>query len=133
MPFIYDHQQRKNQPSQPEKQSPDPVYFRRALLKHMAVIGAAGVLAPGLIAGCRGENEPEPSAASGACADSDSLSLTQRANRRALSYVDQSPHPERTCDNCRLFKQGTDGAACGTCEVVSGPIAAAGYCNAWAA
>jgi hypothetical protein len=113
---------------------------RRSFLKRMAGISAAGLFLPGLLAACR--NEKTATASSGAtaagvagesCAESEAIPLTAVATRRAVAYVDLSPHAERSCDNCRFFKQPAAGASCGGCEIVGGPIAPAGYCTAWVA
>ena len=111
---------------------------RRSFLKRIVGFSAAGLFLPGLLAACRSENTATASsgeAASGvageSCAESKAIPLAAVATRKAVAYVDLSPHAERSCDNCRFFKQPATGASCGGCEIVGGPIAPAGYCTAW--
>ena len=113
---------------------------RRSFLKRMVGVSAAGLFLPGLLAACRNENtatassaETAPGVAVASCAEGEAIPLTAVAPRKAVAYVDLSPHDERSCDNCRFFKQPATGASCGSCEIVGGPIAPAGYCTAWAA
>ena len=122
-------------------------YSRRLFLRQVITLGAAGLIGPGLLTGCSSENtaerieteagQPDPTlsgaAASGKCEESVELSAADIAARQAVNYVDEAPQADKTCANCRFFKQPTTGAACGGCEIVKGPIAAEGYCNAWVA
>lgn len=122
-------------------------YSRRLFLRQMVAIGAAGLIGPGLLTACSSENAAERieretgqsdptlsgAAASGKCEESDDLPAADITARQAVNYVDESSHPDNNCANCRFFKQPTAGAACGGCEIVKGPIAAEGYCNAWVA
>lgn len=109
----------------------DTASTRRAFLKRTLTIGAVGLVTPGLLAACGGKQQNntggQPSAST--CQGSGPDSVT----RKALSYVDESPHADKTCANCRFFKAPSNDEACGGCEIVSGPIAPAGYCTAWAA
>lgn len=133
MPFADQNQQR------------DPMHMhsassRRSLLKRIAGISAAGLFLPGLLAACRNENtatassiETAPGMAGESCAESEAIPMTAVATRKAVAYVDLSPHNERRCVNCRFFKQPATSASCGGCEIVGGPIAPVGYCTAWVA
>lgn len=111
---------------------------RRALLRRVALLGA-GAGASWLLAACGGSSAPrsaEGGAGEGesmACAEDGQVSIADAATRRALAYVDVSPREDQRCANCRFFKPPAGGASCGGCEIVSGPIAPNGYCNAWAA
>lgn len=114
-------------------------YSRRNLLKRAALAGAVGV---GLLnlAACGGESakpaEPaKPAAATGgqtACATSGDPAADAGA-RKALKYVDQSADPTRICSGCRFYKQPDGGAACGGCQIITGPVAPTGYCSTWTA
>jgi hypothetical protein len=113
---------------------------RRSFLKRIVGVSAAGLFLPGLLAACRSENTATASSgetASGvavaSCAESEEAPVAAVATRKAVTYVDLSPHAERSCDDCRFFKQPATGASCGGCEIVGGPIAPAGYCTAWVA
>ena len=121
--------------------SPDPVLqqtlTRRNLFHRAALIGVAGVGLLG-IAACGGESSlrAQSNAHTGAptaCPASVELSAQELATRKALNYVDVAADPARVCRGCRLFKQPEQNAACGGCQVVVGPIAPGGSCNAWVA
>ena len=138
-------------PSDKDEQNTNPLwsstYSRRLFLQRTLVIGAAGLIAPGLLAACgngnateRNEAETGPTdktapgaAASGKCEGSADLPAGDVAARQAVNYVDESPEAEKFCANCRFFKQPAADAVCGGCEIVKGPIAAEGYCSAWVA
>ncbi|RIK35115.1 MAG: hypothetical protein DCC55_31290 [Chloroflexi bacterium] len=126
---------------QSAKLFPDGAASRRRFLIRMARFGAASLFLPGLLAAC-GNTNTSSGTSSGAvaqgavaapCAESENLSRTEVATRKAVAYVDESPHAGKTCANCRFFKQPAAGANCGGCEIAGGPIAPGGYCNAWAA
>jgi hypothetical protein len=119
---------------------------RRNFLKRAVFIGAAGLIAPGLLSACTGEGAAERAGAGASgsspeevtksttvCAAPAELSALESATRKALNYVDESPEPDKVCANCRFFKPSGANAACGGCEIVGGPIAPKGYCNTWAA
>jgi len=116
-------------------------YTRRNLLKRAALAGAMGLGWLGLAA-CGGEPaQPEaqaklPASSPGdqtACAGSPDLAAKNAAARKALKYVDQSADPARVCSGCRFFKQPAGGAACGGCQILTGPITPTGYCSSWIA
>lgn len=67
------------------------------------------------------------------CTDVSNLTEQQKQTRKALQYVDDSPHADKRCNNCELFAPPAEGQACGTCQVVPGPIHPQGYCTAWVA
>ncbi|MCX6046880.1 MAG: high-potential iron-sulfur protein [Chloroflexi bacterium] len=108
-------------------------YSRRNLLKRAALAGAVGV---GLLslAACGGESAKPATAAGGqtACATSGDPAADAGA-RKALKYVDQSADPTRICSGCRFYKQPDGGAACGGCQIITGPVAPTGYCSTWTA
>jgi len=120
-------------------------YSRRLFLKQAVAIGAAGLTVPGLLIACSNENAAErieteigstdktlpEAAAPGECEGGTDLPAGDMTARQAVNYVDESPHVDKECANCRFFKQSSAGATCGGCEVVKGPIAPGGFCNAW--
>ncbi len=116
----------KNRSDLPEQTS----YSRRTLLKRTVVLGATGLLAPALLAGCSGDNTTTSQNVTASC--DDDLGLAARATRRALNYVAESPHADQTCANCQFYKTEGDVPSCGGCEIVSGPIAPEAYCDSWA-
>ena len=72
----------------------------------------------------------EPVAAG--CTDVSGLTDAEAQLRTSLQYVDETPDPEKPCDGCALFVAPESGDGCGTCTLIKGPIAAAGYCSSWA-
>jgi hypothetical protein len=63
------------------------------------------------------------------CSDTSMLSEAEVQTRTSLKYVDKTPNPAKKCSNCKLFQKKSP---CNGCTVVKGPIAAEGYCTAWA-
>lgn len=63
----------------------------------------------------------------------DNLALDESVKniRSALKYVDKSPIPIRTCDNCKLFIKPLQNSSYGGCQVIPGPIVPKGYCISW--
>jgi hypothetical protein len=116
------------------------VTSRRAFLKRIAMFGAAGASLP-LLTACgagssrtAGQSPGEDTQNTGiACSESADLSRMVVAARNAVAYVDESPYADKLCSNCRFFKEPDGNAGCGTCEIIGGPIAPDGYCNAWVA
>lgn len=110
---------------------------RRAFLQRMSFAAAAG----SLLASCRFKAPDEAEAAamnltSGdhaafSCTDISNLTEKQIQTRKALEYVEDSPHADKRCNNCRLFEPPGEGDECGGCQVVPGPIHPKGYCTAW--
>lgn len=64
----------------------------------------------------------------------DTTGLTEQevAMRGSLQYVDETPDPAKNCLNCSLYLAAEEGAACGGCNLLKGPIAPNGYCISWA-
>lgn len=104
----------------------------------MSFAAAAGTL----FASCRSETADEAGAAtmnvaSGeeaafSCTDVSNLTDEQIQTRKSLQYVDDSPHAEKRCNNCKFFEPPAAGKQCGGCQVVPGPIHPQGYSTAWA-
>ncbi|MGE3690702.1 MAG: high-potential iron-sulfur protein [Novosphingobium sp.] len=65
------------------------------------------------------------------CYDPSTLPLTQRNQRRALSFAEQSTEAGKDCGHCAFYKPG-DGT-CGTCALLNGgQVTSAGVCIAFA-
>ena len=91
--------------------------FRRSLA---VVPFAAGSAA--LLSACGGEPL--------VCTDVSGLTDAQRQVRTTNEYVESSPHGNtKDCTNCRFNRPVEN--ACGTCQLVPGPINPLGYCKAW--
>ncbi|MEL6178713.1 MAG: high-potential iron-sulfur protein [Myxococcota bacterium] len=120
----------------------------------LQILAQAGVLAVGggaLLSACKSEDKkPETKAPAaggegkseakkpaagggGACNDLAGLSDADKATRTNYKYVANSPEAAKNCANCALYQAPKDGAACGGCTLVKGPIAPKGYCTLWAA
>lgn len=82
------------------------------------------------LASC-GEKKEEQPAYDDPCNDLTNLSDADKATRKTFDYVGNSPDPDKVCINCSHFRPAVDGSACGTCELVKGPINPNGYCTQW--
>jgi hypothetical protein len=69
--------------------------------------------------------------AAAVCADPDDLSGADVALRKSVEYTDFSSDDKKTCHGCAFFRAGTGG--CGTCQILSGLVSAAGHCTSWSA
>lgn len=92
---------------------------RRSLLTFGVRVSLALAIANGRIA------------AASDCTDPDDLSGADVALRRSVEYTDSSSDDKKTCRGCTFFKAGANG--CGTCQILSGRVSAAGHCTSWSA
>lgn len=97
---------------------------RRELLGRSLFFGAAASLGGSLLQACGGEGPT--------CSDTAGLSQADIGTRTANLYVDHTTDAAKRCDNCNFFRGAGDNA-CGTCQVIKGPISPAGGCRLWAA
>ena len=82
---------------------------------------------------CKGKKAPaNADAASGPCSDLTGLTEMDLQVRKSLSYTDESPYEDQLCDNCQFWIAGKEGASCGGCVSIRGPIYPKGYCTYWA-
>lgn len=95
-----------------------PETGRRSLLTFGVRLSLAVAFASGIAAGAE-------------CADPDDLSGADVALRKSVEYTDFSTDDKKTCRGCMFFKAGTSG--CGTCQILSGRVSAAGHCTSWSA
>ena len=65
------------------------------------------------------------------CVDLDDLSSGQKSLRTSLGFRMASEDPKRHCSGCSFFT--ADGAGCGKCGLLNGPVPADGRCDSWAA
>jgi hypothetical protein len=116
------------------------IWSRRNFLKK-SIKGSLGLfvfsgLANTVLSSCK-KNQPQNGPLENAnkeafsCPDSDKVSADDRVRRANLKYVDKSPIPSRTCDNCKLYTLPKDSSPCGGCKVLPGPIHPKGYCQSW--
>ena len=115
----------------PDLESRSRKWTRRQLLT--AASGAVGASWLGVVltqSGC------SPSGAR--CFDPEALSAGEHSLRASQAYVDRSTteSPDGgllSCSDCEFFQAAPSGPECGECRILSGPVSAAGHCNAWAA
>lgn len=110
---------------------------RRAFLRRAAQIGAVTVAAPALISfttACSKKDSSDGGDDGFSCEDTAGLSDSEIATRESLEYVDESPFgTEKDCANCALYLEAEEGADCGGCSLIAGPIHPQGYCTSWVA
>lgn len=119
---------------------------RRVFLTRASAFGLAAIGSGTLLSACGGGGESggsaseapaaepaEPSAEAADCSDLSGLSDSDLQMRETLAYVDVSPHEDKVCHNCQLWKAPEGDAACGGCQIIKGPISPMGYCTSWAA
>jgi hypothetical protein len=100
-------------------------YTRRHALS-FALGAPAAWAALALGAGYAQEAQPEAASDAPQCPSDDSM-------RISLNYVDVSPHgAERDCRNCEFWVAQQEGASCGGCTLIDGPISPLAYCDSWA-
>ncbi|MBO6574598.1 MAG: high-potential iron-sulfur protein [Rhodothermales bacterium] len=113
---------------------------RRDFLKRFGAAGALSIGAGSVLAACGGgesapQAEPEAAAAESApegCMDTSGLTEQEIGMRDSLQYVDTTPEEGKLCSNCSLWLPAPEGATCGGCNLLKGPIHPDGYCISWA-
>jgi len=125
----------------PEKgNTVEKICSRRMLLtssaKGAAALFLVSTLGTTLLSACKknsnkapDKNKEDPPAL--ACEGEDKLNDQEKAIRASLKYVDQSPLPDRRCDNCKLYTLPVGKALCGGCKILPGPVHPKGHCTAW--
>lgn len=101
---------------------------RRDFLYRFSSMGVLAAGASTLLAACGGGGE-----SSSACNDTTGLTEAELQLRTNLQYVEVSADPNKLCLNCQLYVAPAEGAACGGCTLIKGPIAPKGSCSSWAA
>jgi len=119
---------------------------RRTFLTRASALGLVAVGSGAILSACGGGDAgsdapaaaaPEaaaPEAAKAdACSDLTGLTDDDLKMRETLQYVEETPDATKTCVGCQLYTDPVEGAGCGGCQIIKGPIAANGYCVSWAA
>ena len=89
------------------------VFTRRRLLQALP-LGLGGVaLAPS-------------THAAGGCVQPESESM-----RASVNYVGTAADPAAACARCAYFSADPAGGACGSCQILSGPVDATGHCDSF--
>lgn len=99
---------------------------REAARRALMVLGAAAI-APSALAACGGSE-----AGGLTCTDTSGLDPAQVTARTSNAYSDHAADPSRKCTACTFYRAGAANA-CGTCQVVQGPIHPDGTCNLFSA
>jgi hypothetical protein len=66
------------------------------------------------------------SGAAGSCVQPESESL-----RASVNYVDKAADPALACAHCAFFSPDAAGGACGSCQILSGPVDPTGHCDSF--
>jgi hypothetical protein len=112
---------------------------RRGFLQRFIAVGAAALGGSTLLSACGGGETtpaatpapaPAPAQTASACNDLSGLTDQEISVRSVLGYVEKTPDDAKTCTNCNFYSQA-EGAACGACTLIKGPIEPLGYCNSW--
>ncbi len=99
---------------------------RKEFLKQLPILGIALFSSGLFFQSCKkSETKEDP------CADLLKLTVEEKAVRKEYEYVSKSPNPDQLCNNCDLWIEPAEGAICGGCELMAGPIHPEGYCNTW--
>jgi hypothetical protein len=97
---------------------------RREAIRSLVVLSASFAL-PGALVAC----SKKPT-----CTDVSGLTPEELQLRTGTAaYVEATPDPAKTCDNCAQWTPAPSENACGGCKVVKGPINPKGYCKLWVA
>lgn len=98
---------------------------RRQMIERGAVLGLVVLGAPAALTACGGGG-PD-------CSNPPGMTDEQRAQRRALSYVDQAPNPAQRCEVCNFFTAPASAGQCGGCTLNLGAVNPSGYCSSFVA
>ena len=99
---------------------------RRAMLVRACEIPLMSVAV--FLGACGGDQQ-----AGSGCVDPDHLTDAEKSMRASLAYSDKSPDPAKQCRGCTYFTSAADSAACGTCQILNGPVSVTGHCTSWSA
>jgi hypothetical protein len=64
--------------------------------------------------------------AAGSCVQPESEAL-----RTSVNYVESAADPAAACARCAFFTADPAGGACGSCQILSGPVDATGHCDSF--
>jgi len=119
---------------------------RRQFMQQAGTLGLVGVAVAGgmsVLSGCGGDKKAEAPAAAGhdaikaaheaadPCNDLSGLSKAEVATRTTFKYKSSSEDPTKVCNTCNFWQPSADGALCGTCTLVKGPINPLATCMSW--
>lgn len=100
---------------------------RRATLQMLIAVPLSAAAFGVALQGCGKKDKPD------SCTDVTGLSEGEKAARGAMQYTDSTPHPDKRCSGCNLYRPAVDPSQCGGCQVLKGPIHPDGHCTSWVA
>lgn len=111
------------------------VHSRRMFIN--GLVRAACAFFAGVIVMACGGKKPADKESSQAgdvssCDDLSRISEEDRAVRKKLGYVKESPIADNQCQNCNLYLPPKQGQSCGGCMLFKGPVYSNSYCTYWA-
>lgn len=113
-------------------------FSRREFLRKASTVSAIFFMSK-FLPGCKKNNTTVSSDSSAnndtkkdsfTCEQKD-LTENEKNIRIGLKYVDKTPIPSRTCDNCKPYIKPLVTEKCGGCKIIPGPIHPKGYCISW--
>ncbi|SMO62560.1 high-potential iron-sulfur protein [Fodinibius sediminis] len=117
----------------------DKEYSRRVFFKRcfQQVVGGSALLAGSMfLGGCQSGEDSSPDQADpldvDSCDDLSKVSEAELKKRKGFGYVEETPIPDKKCENCNLYIPPKEGQACGGCILFEGPVFEEGYCTYWA-
>jgi hypothetical protein len=66
-----------------------------------------------------------------ACAAGSCVQPESEALRTSVNYVESAADPAAACARCAFFTADPAGGACGSCQILSGPVDATGHCDSF--
>lgn len=101
---------------------------RKEFLKRAGIVGATLVVGPAVFQACKQE---EKKAQGPKCDDVTGLTPEEIEQRKNLQYTDNSPDPNKLCQNCALYVLPEGNSPCGKCNLIKGPVSPMGWCTSW--
>lgn len=92
----------------------------------MAVMTRRRLLLAALPSGITGLFLARSARAADSCVQPESEAL-----RASVNYVEPAADPGANCARCAFFTADPAGGACGSCQILSGPVDATGHCDSF--
>lgn len=111
--------------------------FIERLVKNLAGGSTTLLLGLPLLSGCQSGDESTNEEGENAldvesCDDLSKVSEAEKKKREGFGYVEETPMPDKRCENCNLYTPPKEGRKCGGCILFDGPVFAEAYCTYWA-
>ena len=112
---------------------------RKEFLQKLGLLGIVGISTSSILSSCGGTEDaakaPEAAPAAKAadpCSDYTGLTDIDIKTRENLKYMAKAEDPEKVCTKCNFWLEPKDGAPCGGCQLMKGPIHPGGSCISFA-